>query len=326
MNKRSPENITPIVPNIRSIEKDPLYVPMYDSAATSHLGALDTQKTPPIRDEVTGAATIQKGALTVTIKDYLEGKIKKDLRPSTHKLLDLCTLEFTRQTDYKGEVKNYSVIIPIERYMELLKIPNTKASKDKARRTITEDLQTLYDISINWKGKGKTPDHLDARICTSKGIIRGNIMLSFSPEMAKYLTEAYITQYPVELLALDGRNPTSFYVGRKLAYHHSMRNNQKRGTADIISLNSLIEACPTIPSYEEVMEKGRQLDQLILQPLTNALNSLPFIEKWEFCNAKKVPLTETQLTGPVTLDLLNSLYLHFTLKSSPTIGEQIDKQ
>ena len=209
--------------------------------------------------------------------------------------------------------------------MELLDIPNTKASKDRARRVIAEDLETLYNLSFSWKDKRrkKGSDHLDARICTRKGIRRGNVEFAFTPELGALLVNAFVTQYPVELLSLDGRNKAAYHIGWKLAHHYSIRTNHDIGTADIISLNALLKDCPAIPTYEEVMETDRALERRIIQATTDAINSLPFIEDWSYCNAKKVPETEEQKEAPITLERLNSLYIHFKLKDHPeeALGE-----
>ena len=41
------------------------------------------------------------------------------------------------------------------------------------------------------------------RICDKISILRGNINFNFSKDMAKYLTDAYIMQYPMELLKVS---------------------------------------------------------------------------------------------------------------------------
>ena len=41
------------------------------------------------------------------------------------------------------------------------------------------------------------------RICDKISILRGNINFNFSKDMAKYLTDAYIMQYPMKLLKVS---------------------------------------------------------------------------------------------------------------------------
>lgn len=70
--------------------------------------------------------------------------------------------------------------------------------------------------------------------------------------MANYLNQAYIMQYPLELLAISECNPNAYPIARKLALHHSIDNNHKKGTANIISVAKLLESAPEIPSIEVV--------------------------------------------------------------------------
>ena len=134
--------------------------------------------------------------------------------------------------------------------------------------------------------------------------------------MAKYLTNAYIMHYPMELLKVDERNSNSYPLGRKLLLHQSMNNNKKKKTSDIISVKSLLEVCPDIPMYESVMNEGRQLDQRIRTPLEKALNSLDFIA-WEYCNSKGIPLTEKQLTS-TDYKVFEKFYVKFDVLGFPT--------
>lgn len=68
------------------------------------------------------------------------------------------------------------------------------------------------------------------RICEAQGINRGIASFTFTADMANYLNQAYIMQYPLELLAISERNPNAYPIARKLALHHSIDNNPKKGT------------------------------------------------------------------------------------------------
>lgn len=270
---------------------------MLNGTATNQLTNISTHSNPPIVDAITGNATIKQGALKVFIDSYNE--LTGGLRTSTHKLLDACTIALTQQNNYRGkdDKLNPRVTIPLERFMELCGIPLTKPSKDKTRRKVKEDLETLYHISMEWtEASGRnTKDFAKMRVCDRIALNRGNITFSFSLDMAKYLTNAYLMQYPMELLKVDERNPNSYHIGKKLLLHNSIDNNKRKGTANILSVKSLLEVCPDMPTYEQVLATGRQLDQRIKAPFETALNSLSSFLNWEYCNSKGVPLTEDQL-------------------------------
>ncbi len=305
----------------------PAYAKMLISNETRKLGTVTTQGSPLKRDEITGEITIPAGALTVKIKakgkDIKNRLEAKDLKVSTHKLLDLCYIELTNINDYRGKDRNLEVVIPLDRYRELLQLPDTKASRDRVRKRVREDLDMLSRIGfIREDPSGKINYY---SLCQDYTIDpwKGYFTFTFGQKVAEDLIGGYMTEYPVELLALDERNRAAFYIGNKLSQHYSIRTNQIKGTADIISLNALLRACPVIPSYEEVMETDRHLERRIIQATTDAINSLPFIEDWSYCNAKKVPETEEQRETPITLERLNSLYIHFKLKDHPeeALGE-----
>ena len=273
------------------------FTAMLNGTATNQLTNISTHSNPPIVDAITGNATIKQGALKVFIDSYNE--LTGGLRTSTHKLLDACTIALTQQNNYRGkdDKLNPLVTIPLERFMEICGIPLTKPSKDKTRRKVKEDLETLYHISMEWtEASGRnTKDFAKMRVCDRIALNRGNIIFSFSLDMAKYLTNAYLMQYPMELLKVDERNPNSYHIGKKLLLHNSIDNNKRKGTANILSVKSLLEVCPDMPTYEQVLATGRQLDQRIKAPFETALNSLSSFLNWEYCNSKGVPRTEDQL-------------------------------
>ena len=223
------------------------YVAMFNGIATNQLTSINTNFISPTIDAITGNATIDQGTLKVFIDRYSE---LKGIRTSTLKLLDTCTMYLTKQNKYRGNTEkiNTNIIIPLEQYMTLCGIPLTKSSKDKTRRKVKEDLETLFHMSLEWTESSgrKIKDFSKMRICDNVGILRGNINFNFSKNMASYLTGAYIMQYPVELLKVDERNSNLYPLGRKLLLHYSMNNNRKKGTYNIISVKSLLEVCPGI--------------------------------------------------------------------------------
>jgi len=231
-------------------------------------------------DAITGAATITKGDYKMFIEKYNE---LGGLRLSTRKLLDTCAAILTKNNQYRGngEVDRF-VQISLKEYMQLLKKPLTKSTTDSVRKRVKEDLEILYFVSIEWRErqKGKTRDYQKMRIVTSQGIKQGNITIGFSPEFAHYLLNAYVMQYPYALLGLDERNANSYSLGRRLLLHRSMDNNTRKKTANIISIKSLLQACPDIPSYEEVMRNDRHIDWRIKTPFENALNALSDFITW----------------------------------------------
>lgn len=290
------ETVSPAI--IPPVDPGRAFSPMLQGTGTNALTRTSTRRTPPEIDEITGLAKISTGSLTVFIEQY--NALSSGLRISTHKLLDMLTIALTEQNDYRGKGELHTLVsLPLVDYMDKCGIPQTKTSKDKARRKVREDLETLYNISIEWSENtgrgGDVKEFAKTRICDMIAIRNGNIMMNFSKSITDYLTNAYIMQYPVSLFRTDERNPNSFYLGKKLLQHNSIQNNQKKGTANIISVRKLLENTPDIPTYDEVMQKDRHLDQRIIQPFQNGLDALSNIISWEYTNRKGEPLSEEQL-------------------------------
>ena len=309
-------SVTQPLPIEPIIQERPPFSPMLQGAGSNRLSQLSTRASLPDVDMITGVATITDGDYKVFIEKYNE--LAGGLRISTHKLLDTCTIALTADNQYRGigELKT-TVSIPLKEYIRLLGKPTTKATADEVRKRVKEDLETLYSISIEWREKSgkKMKDYAKMRIVTSHGIKRGTIMLGFSPEFARYLTGAYIMQYPIALLKMDERNPSSYHLGRKLLLHHSIDNNHAKGTANLISIRSLMNVCRDIPSYQEVMRTDRAVDRRIKTPFETALNAIEFIT-WEYSNARGLPLTNDQLQLTSYADF-ESLYIKFEVKDFP---------
>lgn len=299
-----------------------LYAKMLYSVGTNQLTSINTRSNKPIIDPITGNATIEQGTLRVFTDGY---KDLKGYRISTHKLLDICQMILSRQNQHKKtDVINQTVAISIDDYMALCGIPLTKPSRDKTRRKVSEDLMTLFHTAIEWTehSNGKDRDFAKMRICESVSIKKGIITFEFTQAAARSLVNSYIMQYPLQLLQVDERNPNLYHMGKKLFQYHSMDNNIKHGTYNIISVKALLAACPDIPTYDNVHTSGRQLEQRIMQPFTATLDALDFI-KWEFCNAKKAPLTDEQIEQ-LDYNTFINLYVYFVAKGNPN-AERIQK-
>lgn len=294
------------------------FSPMLQGTATNTLAKTSLRKNPPQVDAVTGLATIsEKNGFTVFIEGY--NQLEGGLRVSTHKLLDLCTLNLTQQNDYRGNGAPHTLVsIALDDYMDALGIPHTKASKDKARRRVKEDLETLFSTSLEWSEpvRGELRDFSKTRICTTVGIQRGRIVIDFTPAFTQYLTHSYIMQYPRAILQISEKFTSSYHLGRKLLLHHSMQNNQRKGTSGIISVRSLLENAPELPSFEQVRGSDRAYARRIIEPFERDMNAMDSFLHWEYCQAKGAPLTQEQRQN-FTYDIFIACYIQFTVDNFP---------
>lgn len=315
---RAPKPMEPVTPSLSPAGAlENRFSPMLQGTATNTLTKTSTRKTPPQVDAVTGLATINNEGMTIFIEGY--DKLTGGLRVSTHKLLDLCTLSLTRQNDYRGEgPPNTLVNISLDDYLDAMGIPHTKASKDKARRRIHEDLEALYSTSIEWSEPrgGERRDFAKTRICQTIGIHRGRILIDFTPAFTQYLTQSYIMQYPRAILQISEKFSNSYHLGRKLLLHHSTDNNRKKGTQSILSVKALLENAPELPTFEQVRATDRAYTRRIIEPFERDLNALSAFLRWNYCNAKGIPLSEKQL-AQFSYDEFISCYIQFEVEAFP---------
>ena len=299
------------------------------------------------KHHITGARTVISGGLTIQqeqgieVTPYKQSKNEQDKEEKLDlvfqkftstlstvaalKLLDICALQLTHQNSHRTSKPNTLVELPLEEYMKLNGIPLTKSSMDKTRRIVKDILEALYSVSFSWEegnnGKGKEKYHM--RVLQKRSEIRnGSIYARFTEDIAEYLIAGYILQYYIPLLKVDERNPSAYRAGKKLLKQYSNLNNQEQGTADIISVKALLASLPEIPSYDEVMKAGMHLEQRIMRALKTALDKLDFIE-WEYCNAKKTPLTKKQKAN-FNYDNFKDCYIKFTPLQGPDMQAKVE--
>ena len=298
------------------------YSPMLHGVATTLFTQIVTAVNLPDIDPLTGAAMYRKGDLDLTIEhaEY----VRADISVQTHKLFDVLVLALGAQNTYRCPTSKLKtqVAISLDEYLALCAKPRTKASKDELRKAVSKDLDILYRISIEWyelRG-GKTQHFLKMRLFDRIGIINGYIVVNFTSQMAEYLTHAYVTQYPLALLTVDGRQRAAYYAGKKLAYHYGLRQNQKKGSQNCISVSKLLEAIPEIPSIDVInkTDTGHWARRIRI-PLERALNAL--IQKgvltcWKYCLSGKQEIPDFEKYS-VSYAEFNKLYIHFELKDYP---------
>lgn len=322
------------------------YHPMVQGAATNKLRLTSTRNIVLDRN---GNATIEEEGFKAFMRDY--GKQKGGLSTGAKKLLDAGALQLTEKNHFRannGQPIDTAVSISLEEYGKMRGYdlaPRKTSTPEEAeaekkrldnvmheiRKRANAELALLYSLSLSWTepGKKRNADYKDIRVLQSKGIRGGYINMRFSDDMAAYLVHAYLMQYPIALQALDERNPRTYNIGYKLALHHSMDNNRTKGTANIISVNSLLEACGDIRTLKEVQaSKNRgHWERLIKDPLEKALNSIlqsGVISSWEYCNRKRLPLDEGQISI-ADYKTFMGLYVHFEMADEPDQSERLQR-
>ena len=301
---------------------------MLNGTATNRLAVIG-RSAKPTRTNLLSEATIENGDLKVFIEKYSD---KKSLKVGTIKLLDLLAVELAKVNHFREKDTSKiqtTVTFSLDDYMGYLGIPNPENpnARKEARKKLKEGLDTIYSTSLEWEEKSgkEVKSYAKMRIAEAHGIKRGIVSFTFTKSMASYLNQAYIMQYPLDLLSISERNPNAYPIARKLALHHSIDNNYKKGTANIISVAKLLESAPEIPSIEAVRKVNGSWSERIRGSLEKALDALEGIVSWEYSNSNSVPLTDKQLELS-DYETFIKLFVKFDIKGAPDPTERLKKK
>lgn len=294
------------------------FLPILHNAAMNELAAMSNA---PItqRDTITSESMIKGGNISLFIEKY--GDLLAP-RCSVFKLFDVFCVELAKINDYRSAkgAQHTTVTISLDSYMTLCGLdPAKKPLKDKTRRRVHEDLDYLYRFSLEWTDPrgGKHADFKKQRICSAAFLEKGVITFTFAEALANSLNSAFIGQYPTAIFRLDDRNKNAYPLARKIAMHACIDSNKQKGTAYILSVESLLSVCPDIPNYQTIGEKSnRSFTQKIREPLEKALDSLAEFTAWEYCNPKGKPLTEDQLEAK-DWNTYSKFLVKFTFREEP---------
>lgn len=289
-----------------------------------------------IPNQLNNTGKISKAEVDLVFEKFSE--LKGTLGISTHKLLIRAISEFANNNHIgkNSEVKNTNVYIPLNEYgkqcgYDLEKhAKNTEEEQKKEdervnnayhnlRKKINKDLSVLSSATLSFKEKikGKPVDFYDLHLIQAKGIARGYIHLEFSNNLAKYLMELPLTQYPTALLSIDERNTNAYNIGIKMSEHGNNYNNISKGTANLLKVKSLL-AVTNLPDINESAVKKNGWTERIKEPLENALETLVqcgILNDWEYTKPKGVEMTYKEATNFATYYDWEDTLICFTLNN-----------
>lgn len=315
------------------------FLPMLHGKGTDDIATMIGQ--PIEENPLNNTGLISSGEMTLVLMDFDKIKGKNSLGVSTHKLLSVAVAQFT-QHNHTGntarKLTETAVNIPLREYaamcgydvMEKPTETEEEASKEAkraenelkdARKKINKDLGLLYSASVSWKEKvrGQQGDYMDIRLIEAKGIRNGFIKLVFSQSFGNYLIGLPITQYPIALLGADERNINAYSIGLKLTEHFNLDNNQKRGTAQLLKVSTLL-SYTSLPKIDSLSVKKNGWESRIKEPLERSLDALTacgLIEDWRYSHSKGKPLTDHEATNFLNFEAWADTLIYFQLKDAP---------
>jgi hypothetical protein len=266
-------------------------------------------------DQITGDATIKNGNFILTIPKYEQ---LTGLKTSTYQLLDAITVALT-----ESGAKSPTVILPLEEYMKRRGLKDRKEAKTQAKA----DMEILRGASFSWeerRGK-KTESYSFVNLADSGEIRRnGDIVFTYGTTFYNILLGYPVMPYPAQLQTLNSkRNPNSYYLLRKIAEHKNMNIGKKN--EDIIAVKTLLSIAPFLPTYEEVMETGRQLDQRIIKPFERDMDALETTLSWHYCHSLEQPLTDEEL-NTMSYATFEGLMIHTEWRNYPDQTARLERK
>lgn len=328
-------------------ERPPAFTPMFHGKATDTIAQMSSRNAE--LNPITGNATIDRGEVRLVIEKFND--LKGSLGVNTHKLLCVAISNFTALNHYDKSTNNklqLRINISLKEYASLLgydveehptetpeeaekEKKRAKNALDNARKAIRKDLEILKASTLTWeeKIKGKAGDFDSVSIFGRAFIRQGVIMMEYSLSMGEYLAQLPITQYPLSLLSIDARNANAYSMGLKFTEHYNMDNNQKRGTANLLKVSTLI-ACTNLPTYDHIQRTDRgHWEERIKEPFENSLDVLKkcgCLKDWRYSYSKGVELTDAQATKITDFETFNNMLIYFELDNAIDHTERIEKQ
>ncbi len=262
--------------------------------------------------------TDQTQQVSFIVEKYKE--LETELSTSTQQLLHMMQIKLSELPE-----SGTTIFLQLDEYMQIKAIPMTRSSKNKFRTQMRKDMDVLYRSSIEWNARdpktNKVHRYGKMRIISKYEYGNNVFTVVINPEIAPHLRR-YGMQYPISLQRIDGRNRNAYPLGLKLASHYSIANNRKKGTHDCLKVTTLLRSVPGIPTEKDVAAYRGSYMQKIVKPFEDALDAA--IDNWEYCNAKKEPLSEAQLYGQGSGETLapdyetfKELYVRYSFKDHP---------
>ena len=198
------------------------------------------------------------------------------LKPETLKLLDILVCEL------EGDNASRRVGLPLEQFLRLAGYAVTEANKNDVRSRLKKSIEILQELSIDWTEKDGRYPHPDVKLFDGITYRGGCVCACFSEAMALYLRGCPSMPLPLPLLAVSGKSPHCYPLGRRCLVHNAANKGQER---QAIRVRSLLAVCPRIPrpaSQERWLPSV--LERKVIDPFTTAMNILAAlgILTWNF--------------------------------------------
>ena len=222
------------------------------------------------------------------LKIYLENfsNLGNGIKTTTHRLVDAIMIKFTEMGS-----SNNVVYLSLNEYMQLCNLKNIS----EVRKQVNKELKTLLNMKVSFlKSSNKEQSLNEMKICSDVKIKNNIIVFTISREFFVIMKTMPVMYYPEKLFKINlKKNPNSYYFLKKISEHKKM--NYFKKNADTISVRTLLNCTPELPSYDDVVNSDRAVARRIIDPFERDMNELSDVLVWEYCHTNKKPLTDDEL-------------------------------
>ncbi len=166
----------------------------------------------------------------------------------------------------------------LSEYMDIRQIKDPKTARKQVLSAFNEIACIKFDCTeINKLTKAPECFGNVYLFGGTGAITRGTIRFRFNPDYLKLreLTMFFI-DYPAEIFKLNLSNQApAYYFGMYISENYRMNENKKR--ASTISIKTLLENCPSLPSRDEVASRDRHYYKKIILPTLENLDALNWL-------------------------------------------------
>lgn len=197
-----------------------------------------------------------------------------------------------------------------------------RADDRHLRDDIIEALEILRTLGLPFKSTARAKKHYIVNISMGAGVLsNGTYGFEFTPTSWSLLQKAALMRINPSIFMLDRqRSPNGSAIMMKL--YEDMNMNIGKSREGIISVRSILDSCPNIPSEEEVRAGGRHYTARISKPLDKELDLLVEAgELDEFCymraHGRRLDDDEVKSGAYLEYKVYKTLYIHYVIAGYP---------
>ena len=183
------------------------------------------------------------------------------------------------------------VKLPLADYMQLRGNKDVKTMRDQVK----EDLKAIDSMRISYESAGKKDKDFTNLMITGgyNGIKKGVIFFLFSKAYYSLIESYPVMPLPPEIYRINPQyNPNSYNLIKRILEHKNM--NYFEQNANTIGVKTLIESCPDLPKYEDLVVK--QVTKRIIDPFTRDMNAISDVMPgftWTYADKGKIEAPKT---------------------------------